>query len=100
MVKLNKKKGRRSGKRIQYNLARKSLKKKSKRNNKSKKLLIGGFMPKKTNQYDNDATISFDITNNCSSNDSKTQTLIFKSQANMRELTNDDDKKNFVLLTH
>ena len=99
MVKLNKKKGRRSGKRIQYNLARKSLKKKSKRNNKSKKLLIGGFMPKKTNQYDKSATISFDITNNCSSNDSKTQTLRFKSQDNMRDLTKEDEK-NFVLLKH
>jgi len=99
MVKLNKKKGRRSGKRIQYNLARKSLKKKSKRNNKSKKLLIGGFMSKKTNQYDNGATISFNITNNCSSNVSKTQTLRFKSQDNMRDLTKEDEK-NFVLLKH
>ena len=99
MVKLNKKKGRRSGKRIQYNLARKSLKKKSKRNNKSKKLLIGGFMSKKTNQYDNGATISFNITNNCN-NDNKTKILRFKSQDNMRDLTNDDDKKNFVLLKH
>ena len=99
MVKLNKKKGRRSGKRIQYNLARKSLKKKSNRNNKSKKLLIGGFMSKKTNQYDKGATISFEIANNCSSNDSKTQTLRFKSQDNMRDLTKEDEK-NFVLLKH
>ena len=99
MVKLNKKKGRRSGKRIQYNLARKSLKKKSKRNNKSKKLLIGGFMSKKTNQYDNGATISFNITNTCGG-ETQTQTLRFKSQDNMRDLTKDDDKKNFVLLKH
>jgi len=98
MVKLNKKKGRRSGKRIQYNLARKSLKKKSNRNNKSKKLLIGGFLSKKTNQYDNSATISFDITNNCSG-DIKTKTLRFKSQDNMRDLTKEDEK-NFVLLKH
>ena len=97
MVKLNKKKGRRSGKRIQYNLARKSLKKKSERNNKSKKLLIGGFLSKNTNQYDNSATISFDITNNCSGD--KTKTLKFKSQNNMRDLTKEDEK-NFVLLKH
>ena len=96
MVILNKKKDRRSGKRIQYNLARKSLKKKSKRNNKSKKVLIGGFL---SNEYDNKATISFNITNNCSSNDSKTQTLRFKSQDNMRDLTKEDEK-NFVLLKH
>jgi hypothetical protein len=77
-------------------LARKSLKKKSKRNNKSKKVLIGGFL---SNEYDNKATISFNITNNCSSNDSKTQTLRFKSQDNMRDLTKEDEK-NFVLLKH
>lgn len=99
MVKLNKKKGRRSGKRIQYNLARKSLKKKSKKNNKSKKLLIGGFLSKNTNQYDNSATISFDITNNCSGDKTKTKTLKFKSQNNMRDLTKEDEK-NFVLLKH
>ena len=101
MVKLNKKKGRRSGKHIQYNLARKSLKKKSKKNNKSKKLLIGGFMSKKTNQYDNGATISFNITNTCGDEtQTQTQTLTFRSQDNIRDLTNDDDKKNFVLLKH
>ena len=98
MVKLNKKKGRRSGKRIQYNLARRSLKKKSKKNNKSKKLLIGGFLSKNTNQYDNSATISFDITNNCNGG-IKTKTLRFKSQDNMRDLTKEDEK-NFVLLKH
>ena len=99
MVKLNKKKGRRSGKHIQYNLARRSLKKKSKKNNKSKKLLIGGFLSKNTNQYDNSATISFDITNNCSGDKTKTKTLKFKSQDNMRDLTKEDEK-NFVLLKH
>ena len=96
MVKLNKKKGRRSGKRIQYNLARKSLKKKSKRNNKSKKVFKGGFLLPKSNEYDDKATISFDI-NNCNNQSRK---ITFKSQDNMKELTNDDDKKNFVLLKH
>ena len=98
MVKLNKKKGRRSGKRIQYNLARRSLKKKSKKNNKSKKVFMGGFLLPKSNEYDDKATISFDITNNCSG-DIETKTLRFKSQDNMRDLTKEDEK-NFVLLKH
>ena len=96
MVKLNKKKkGRRSGKHIQYNLARRSLKKKSKRKSKSKKILIGGGYLSKSNEYDNKATISFDISN-CKNGPGK---ITFKSQDNMKELTNDDEK-NFVLLKH
>lgn len=94
MVKLNKKKGRRSGKRIQYNLARRSLKKKSKRNNKSKKVFMGGFLLPKSNEYDDKATISFDI-NNCNNQSVK---ITFKSHDEKK--LNSDDSRNFVLLKH
>ena len=94
MVKLNKKKGRRSGKRIQYNLARRSLKKKSKKNNKSKKVFMGGFLLPKSNEYDDKATISFDI-NNCNS---KSVKITFKSHDEKK--LNSDDSRNFVLLKH
>ena len=93
MVKLNKKKGRRSGKRIQYNLARKSLKKKSKKKSKSKKILIGGYLPK-SNEYDDKATISFDI-NNCY-NQTQSVKITFKSHGEKK--LNSDDSRNFVLL--
>lgn len=95
MVKLNKKKGRRSGKRIQYNLARKSLKKKSKKKSKSKKILIGGYLPK-SNEYDDKATISFDI-NNCY-NQTQSVKITFKSHGEKK--LNSDDSRNFVLLKH